>query len=44
MKEYNKIEVIFNRDMEGVVGHPLVELRDRLGKRVIVKIKACDFK
>ena len=30
--------------MEGVVGHPLVELRDRQGKRVIVKIKVCDFK
>lgn len=31
-------------DMEGIVGHPLVELRDRLGKRLIVKIKVCDFK
>ena len=30
--------------MEGVVGHPIVELRDRIGKRLIVKIKACDFK
>ena len=30
--------------MEGVVGHPLVELRDRQGKRVIVKIKVRDFK
>ena len=30
--------------MEGVVGHPMVELRDRIGKRLIVKIKACDFK
>lgn len=29
--------------MEGLVGRPLVELRDRLGKRVIIKIKACDF-
>lgn len=29
--------------MEGLVGHPAVELRDRVGKRVIVKIKACDF-
>ncbi len=29
--------------MEGVVGRPLVEMRDRCGKRVIVKIKACDF-
>lgn len=30
--------------MEGVVGRPRVELRDRRGKRVIVKIKWRDFK
>ena len=30
--------------MEGVVGRPAVEMRDRCGKRVIVKIKACDHK
>ena len=29
--------------MEGVVGRPKVELQDRTGKRVIVKIKANDF-
>lgn len=29
--------------MEGVVGRPMVEMRDRCGKRVIVKIKTCDF-
>ena len=29
--------------MEGLVGRPKVELKDRLGKRVIVKIKAKDF-
>lgn len=29
--------------MEGLVGVPLVELQDRCGKRLIVKIKACDF-
>lgn len=29
--------------MEGVVGRPKVEMRDRCGKRLIVKIKACDF-
>lgn len=29
--------------MEGVVGRPLVELLDRNGDRVIVKIKVCDF-
>lgn len=31
-------------DMEGLVGRPKVEMRDRLGKRVIVKIKWEDFK
>lgn len=30
--------------MEGLVGRPLVELKDRTGNRVIVKIKYCDFK
>ena len=30
--------------MEGVVGRPKMELRDRSGKRVIVKIKVKDFK
>lgn len=29
--------------MEGIVGRPEVELKDRTGKRVIVKIKAKDF-
>ena len=30
-------------EMEGVVARPLVELKDNQGKRVIVKIKVCDF-
>lgn len=30
-------------NMEGVVGRPVIEMKDRLGKRVIVKIKVCDF-
>ena len=30
--------------MEGLVGRPKIELRDRCGKRVIVKIKVKDFK
>lgn len=30
--------------MEGIVGRPMVELRDRRGERVIVKIKWKDFK
>ena len=29
--------------MEGLVGRPMVELRDRQGKRVIVKVKVRDF-
>ncbi len=29
--------------MEGLVGRPEVEVRDRTGNRLIVKIKACDF-
>ena len=31
-------------DMEGVVGRPRVEVKDRRGKRIIVKIKYNDFK
>ena len=31
-------------DMEGLVGRPKVEVRDRLGKRIIVKIKWDDLK
>lgn len=30
-------------EMEGVVGRPMVEMRDRMGNRVIVKIKVKDF-
>ena len=30
--------------MEGIVGRPIIELRDRRGERVIVKIKWEDFK
>lgn len=29
--------------MEGLVGRPAVEMRDRCGNRMIVKIKVCDF-
>ena len=29
---------------EGVVGRPLFELKDKMGKRIIVKIKYSDFK
>ena len=31
-------------NMEGVVGKPMTELYEKNGKRVIVKIKACDFR
>lgn len=31
------------KEAEGLVGKPLVELLDRRGSRVIVKIKVCDF-
>lgn len=30
-------------NMEGLVGRPVVEMKDRMGERVIVKIKVCDF-
>lgn len=29
--------------MEGLVGKPKVELKDRVGNRIIIKIKVCDF-
>ena len=29
--------------MEGLVGRPAVELKDKNGKRLIVKVKVCDF-
>lgn len=35
---------IGNAVMEGVVGRPKVEMKDRLGNRIIVKIKWKDFK
>ena len=34
---------IGNAKMEGIVGRPRIELKDRLGNRIIVKIKVCDF-
>lgn len=30
-------------DMEGVVARPIIEMKDRMGRRVITKIKVCDF-
>ena len=31
-------------NMEGIVGKPKVDMLDRMGRRVIVKIKCCDFR
>ena len=39
----NPQSTIGTAQMEGLVCKPKVELRDRMGRRVIVKIKACDF-
>jgi hypothetical protein len=39
----NPKSTIGTADMEGLVGRPKVEMRDRCGKRVIVKIKVKDF-
>lgn len=43
VKEHSK-STIGTAYMEGVVGRPKVELKDRRGKRVIVKIKFKDFR
>ena len=37
------MSTIGSAPMEGLVGRPKIELYDRFGKRLIVKIKACDF-
>jgi hypothetical protein len=37
------MSTIGKTSMEGLVGRPLVELFDRRGGRIIVKIKVCDF-
>lgn len=39
----NPMSTIGTAPMEGLVGRPCVELRDRQGSRVIVKVKARDF-
>lgn len=31
-------------NMEGIVGKPRVDMLDRMGRRIIVKIKCCDFR
>lgn len=37
------MSTIGSAPMEGVVGRPMVELKDRCGKRIIVKVKVKDF-
>ena len=37
------LSTIGTAPMEGLVGRPMVELRDQMGKRVIVKVKVRDF-
>ena len=37
------VSTIGTAPMEGIVARPLVEVRDRMGRRVIVKIKVRDF-
>ncbi len=47
VKQHNKTTIgggILGAYMEGLVARPKVEVRDRLGNRVIVKIKYNDFK
>lgn len=39
----NPASTIGTAKMEGLVGRPAVELNDRMGRRVITKIKAVDF-
>lgn len=39
----NPQSTIGTAPMEGLVCRPKIELLDRMGRRVIVKIKACDF-
>lgn len=34
---------IGNANMEGLVCRPAIEMLDRMGRRVIIKIKVCDF-
>lgn len=37
------ISTIGTAPMEGVVARPMVEMKDRMGRRIIVKVKVCDF-
>ena len=43
MIKQKPMSTIGTAPMEGVVGRPCVELKDRMGRRLIVKIKARDF-
>ena len=39
----NPKSTIGSAPMEGIVARPVVEIKDRMGHRVITKIKCCDF-
>ena len=39
----NPMSTIGKAPMEGIVARPIVEMKDRMGHRIITKIKACDF-
>lgn len=54
MRKYDKIETLYIKSrpksmlsedarFEGIIGRPLVELKDARGQRIIVKIKVVDF-
>lgn len=43
VRKHPKSVVGSEHDMEGLVGRPMIELKDRRGKRVIVKVKVRDF-
>lgn len=43
VKTHEKSTINSNAPLEGVVARPMVEVLDRMGRRVIVKIKARDF-
>ena len=44
VKSFPKSTVaVEERESEGLVGRPSVEMKDRRGNRIIVKVKTCDF-
>lgn len=43
VRKHPKSVIGSEHEMEGLVGRPVIELKDRRGKRVIVKVKVRDF-